>query len=134
MKKITEILSMAGIIILLIFLAGCTSSDTPAQNTNSNVGVMEVGPTPTPTPVPHTIIGTWNVNYNGHSGSIKFDPSGYVDINISGYPGASIQYIDDGNNSYSASYYTYSAVFKYNPDSDTVTSEQYPGIKLMRVA
>jgi hypothetical protein len=130
--KMSEIIITIGILVMLIFLAGCTSSATPTQNTNSNVGVMEVGPTPTP--VPHTIVGTWNVNYNGHSGSIKFNPSGYMDINISGYPGASIQYIDDGNNSYSASYYTYSAVFKYNPDSDTITSEQYPGIKLVRVA
>lgn len=131
MKKITEILSMAGIIILLIFLAGCTSSAAPAQTVDPNVGVMEVGPIPTP--IPPSIIGTWNVNYNGHSGSLEFSQSGYMNIDVSGYPGVSIQYIDGGNNTYSASYLMYSAQFKYNPDSDTITSDQYPGVTLKRL-
>jgi hypothetical protein len=130
--KITEILSVVGILILLIFLAGCTSSATPVQSTTQNVGIMEVGPTPTP--IPHSIIGTWKVDYNGHSGTVVFDQSGYMNIDVSGYPGLSLKCIDDGNNTYEASYYTYSAQFKYNSDSDTVTSDQYPGVKLTRLS
>ena len=128
--KTNNFITTVGILILMIFLAGCTSADAPTQSNSQSVGaITTVGPTPTP--IPRTIIGTWKVDHNGHSGTIKFRPDGYVDIDVSGYPGLSMGYNGD-NNVYSASYYTYSAKFKYNPDSDTITSDQYQGIELKR--
>jgi hypothetical protein len=129
MKTIKEVMIFAGLIILLIFLTGCTGN--PSTTPSNNVGAGHVVG-PAPTPVPHTIIGTWKVNYNGHSGTIKFKPDNYMDIDVSGYPGASIYYTG-ADNIYYASYFTYSAQFKYNPESDTITSDQYPGVKLNRV-
>jgi hypothetical protein len=132
MKKMNEIISVVGIIFLLIFLAGCTSSNAATQSNNSYVGMMEVGPTPTP--FSHTIIGVWKIDYNGHVGTIEFKSNRYINIDVSGYPGMSLQYIDVGNNTYSVSYLMYSEVFKYNFDSDTVTSDGYPGVKLTRLS
>lgn len=120
---------IAIIIVIFILFAGCIGSGqsvTQAKQYSVAVG-------PSPTTVPHTIIGTWKIDYNGHTGTIKFKPDSYMDIDVSGYPGASIYYTGS-NNVYYASYFTYSAQFKYNPESDTITSDQYQGITLKRLA
>lgn len=122
-------IATVGILILLIFLAGCTgntSTNTP------NIGKAVVGPVITT--VPHTIVGTWQLNYNGKSGTVKFLESKYVNIDISGYPGISTQYVDLGNNTYSVSCFTYSARFQYNAGEDIITSDQYPGVVLRRLS
>ena len=127
MKNIKNFINI-GILFLLTFLAGCASSATTSQPS----GVLQmVGPTPTP--LPHTIIGTWKVDYDNHVGTVKFKYGGYVDINVSGYPGMSITYMDKGNNIYYISYFIYSVQFQYNPESDTITSDQCPGLKLTRL-
>jgi hypothetical protein len=129
MKTIKEVMTFAGLIILLIFLTGCTGNASSTSGNNAGAGHVIVGPSPTP--IPHTIVGTWKVDYNGHTGTIKFKPDSYMDIDVSGYPGASIYYTG-ANNIYYASYFTYSAQFKYNPESDTITSDQYQGVTLKR--
>ena len=131
--KINSVFITAGIIILLIFLAGCTSSASTAKNVNPGSVVMEVGPTPTLTPIPHSIVGTWKVDYNGHKGTVRFTSDGYTNIDVSGYPGLSTPYSEEGNNVYFAKEFIYSVQFKYNKDGDTITSDQYPGIVLTRL-
>ncbi len=121
-------ITIVGILILLIFLAGCTGTN---QNNNANIGKAVVGYAPTV--IPHTIVGTWQLNYNGKSGTVKFLESKYVNVDISGYPGISTQYVDLGNNTYSVSYFTYSARFQYNAGEDIITSDQYPGVVLRRL-
>ena len=133
MKKMGNLIITAGIIFLLIFLAGCTSSASSNDASAPTVGVVQiVGPTPTP--VPHTIVGSWKVDSNGHKGTVDFTPNGYVSIDVNGYPGILTGYTDEGNNMYSASYFIYSIQFQYNPSSDTVTSQQYTGIILTRLS
>jgi len=122
-------LVVGGLIILLIFLAGCTSN---ASSNTANAGKAVVGYSPTI--APHTIIGTWELNYNGKSGTVKFLESKYVNVDIKGYPGISTQYKDLGNNTYSVSYFTYRAQFQYNSGDDTITSDQYQGVVLKRLA
>jgi hypothetical protein len=116
-----------GLLGIFVLMAGCIGTATPQTTTGSDPSPVQVT-----MPQERSFIGSWYLNYSGVKGTVSFLSSGLTDIEINGYPGTSLKWVNIGVNTYQISYLWRVVNFNYNPDSDTITSPDYPGAIMER--